>query len=76
MNFPWLRPYPELKTTLVNLKSGTVFRGLIWQRRGPWLVLRQAELLSDRSNDLRQPKELTGETLVLLVDVDFVQVVA
>lgn len=71
----WLRPYPELEAVLVNLKSGTVFRGLIWRRRGGWLVLRQVVLLSDRGNDLREGKVLTGEVLVLLGDVDFVQVV-
>ena len=70
-----LRAYPELKMVLINLKTGTVFRGLIWRRRGLWLVLREVELLSDRGNDLRQPRALTGETLVLLADVDFVQVV-
>lgn len=72
----WFRPYPELRGVIVNCKSGTVFRGLVWRRRGGWLVLREVELLSDRGNDLRQPKGLTGEVLVGVGDVDFVQVLS
>lgn len=71
--FDRFRPYPVLRTAIVNLASGTAFRGVIWRRRGPWLVLREAELLSDRGNPARG--KVDGEVLVKLADVDFVQVV-
>lgn len=66
-------PYPALQTGIVNLASGTAFRGVIWRRRGPWLVLREAELLSDRGAPASG--KVDGEVLVKLADVDFVQVV-
>ncbi len=71
--FDRFRPYPTLKTGIVNLVSGTAFKGVIWRRRGPWLVLRQAELLSDRGNPASG--KVDGEVLVALADIDFIQVV-
>lgn len=71
--FDRFRPYPTLKTSIVNLVSGTAFKGVIWRRRGPWLVLRQAELLSDRGNPASG--KVDGEVLVALADIDFIQVV-
>lgn len=71
--FDRFRPYPALKTGIVNLVSGTAFKGVIWRRRGPWLVLRQAELLSDRGNPASG--KVDGEVLVALADIDFIQVV-
>jgi hypothetical protein len=64
---------PQLQQVIVNLKSGTVFRGLIWQRRGTFLVLREVDMLSDRDSKM-QPRATNGEVLVQLVDVDFIQV--
>lgn len=72
----WLdhfRPYPQLRQVIVNLKSGTAFRALIWRRSGPFLVLREVEMLSDRDSRM-QPRATSGEVLVQLVDVDFIQV--
>ena len=71
--FDRFRPYPVLRTAIVNLASGTAFRGVIWRRRGPWLVLREAELLSDRGNPASG--KVDGEVLVALADIDFIQVV-
>lgn len=70
--FDRFRPYLELKTVIVNLKSGTVFRAVVWGRRGPWLVLRNAELLQDRGNTAKQAVD--GEVCVMMTDVDFIQV--
>lgn len=68
----WLdrfRPYPELKTVIVNLKNNAAaLQGVVWKRRGPFLVLRNVVLLGDQS------KRLTGEVLVQLQDVEFIQV--
>lgn len=66
----FFRPYPELRTVIVNLKSGRAFRGVVWRRRGPFMVLRNAELLKDRAGGNR----LDGEVLVERVDIDFIQV--
>lgn len=63
------RPYPELKMVIVNLKSGSAFRGVVWQRRGPFMILRNAEILNGQA-----AKSLDGEVLVQRADIDFIQV--
>lgn len=63
--------YPYRETVIVNLKSGKAFRGVLWQRTGGFLVLKQAELLRPREG----PAALDGDTLVPFVDVEFMQVV-
>lgn len=71
----WFRPYVELKRVLLNLKSGTVFRGVVFQQVGPYLVLRSAEMLSDRGAAVKgNALAVDGEVLVLRGDVDFIQV--
>lgn len=65
------RPYPELKSAIVNLKSGTSFRGVVWRVRGPFLVVRNAEVLAQGDKKIKQ---LSGEVVVRLSDVDFIQV--
>jgi hypothetical protein len=42
---------------------------VIWQKRGPFLVLRSAELLQ---KDGARP--LDGEVIVQLADIEFIQV--
>lgn len=68
------RRYPELRTVIVNLRSGTAFRGVVWRHDGPYLVLRNVEMLSDRDTAAR--RAVDGEVLVQRVDVDFLQVVS
>jgi hypothetical protein len=63
--------YPTCRKAIVNLKSGTALRGVIWKRRGGYLILRQAEML--RARELAVA--LDGETLVYEHDVEFVQLV-
>ncbi len=65
--------YPLLRRVIVNLKSGTVFRAIVYRRTGPFLVLRQVELLSDRDSKI-DPRATNGEVLVQMTDVDFIQV--
>ena len=67
-----LRTYPELRTGIVNLTSGTAFRGVIWRRSGPYMVLRNAEMLLDRGRP--EKRAVDGEVAVKLADVDFIQV--
>lgn len=77
--FDKFRRYPELRTGIVNLKSGTAFQGVIWGRRGGWLVIRQAALLQERGvgapkNENGHFPGVDGEVLVPMDEVDFVQV--
>lgn len=70
----WFRPYPELKTGIVNLKSGTSFRGVVWKVSGEFAVLRNAEMLQDMGKAARHTVD--GEVLVRLSEIDFIQVVS
>lgn len=65
----FFRPFPELKTVIVNLKTGTAFRGVVWQRRGLFLVLKNAEMLQNG-----KPTALDGEVIVQMTDIEFMQV--
>ncbi len=65
--------YPTLKKVIVNLRSGTSFRGVIFKIVGNWLVLRNAEMLQNLGHTERHIVD--GEVLILLSDVDFVQAV-
>lgn len=67
----WLRRYPVLRVVIVNLKSGSAFRGVLWRRRGGYLVLRNATALRAGS----EPAALDGEVAVPSENVDFLQVV-
>ncbi len=68
------RPYPELKTGIVNLKSGTAFRGVVWKIAGAFVVLRNAEMLQDMGKASRHV--IDGEVVVNLTEIDFIQVVS
>jgi len=70
--FDRIRRYPELKAAIINMKSGTVFKAVIWRREGPWMVLRSAEILQDRGNTAKQAVD--GEVCVMMADIDFIQV--
>jgi small nuclear ribonucleoprotein (snRNP)-like protein len=70
--FDRFRPYPELKTVIVNLRSGTSFRAVVRQCAGQFVVLRNVEMLQDRDHTERHLVD--GEVLVKLSDVDFIQV--
>lgn len=70
--FEWLfgTPYPFARRVIVNQKDGTRFRGVLWQRRAQWLVVRQAELLPPGSDAI----PVDGEVLIFKSDVSFLQV--
>jgi len=63
-------PYPTLRQVIVNTRSDKAFRGLLWGRRGPYLVLRNAELLKGRGEVV----PMDGEIAIDAANVDFVQV--
>ena len=70
--FEWLfgPSYPTLQTVIANTKDGKAFRGVIWARRGGYLVLRNAQLLRAKGETV----PLDGEVLVPERDVEFLQV--
>lgn len=66
----FFRPYPVRKSGIVNLKhNGASFRGVIWQIKGPFLVLRNTEIL-----DQGGPRPLDGEIILQMADIEFIQV--
>jgi len=71
------KPYLELKRGIVNLKSGTVFRGILYRREGGLQILRQAELIQDRGKAVNgtKPATLDGEVILDASEIDFIQVV-
>lgn len=65
----WWRRTAVRKRVVVNLPD-RAFRGLLWSKRGPLLVLRHAELLEAG----REPMPMDGEVVVERSRVEFIQV--
>jgi len=63
--------YPILRQVIVNTRGDETFRGLLWQRRGEYLVLRQAVMLRGRG----EGTALDGEVAIPAANVAFIQVV-
>jgi small nuclear ribonucleoprotein (snRNP)-like protein len=63
--------YPTLRQVLVNTKTNKAFRGVLWQKRRDYLVLRNAEMLKGRGETV----SMDGELVVPAANVDFIQVV-
>lgn len=57
------------RSVVANLSDGSAFRGVLWQARGPLLVLRSATL-----HEHGQVKAVDGEVLVERARLSFVQV--
>jgi hypothetical protein len=72
MALRWLNPYPVCKRIIVNLRGADspAFRGVLWQRRGGYLVLRDAQMLRPRMGDVT----MDGEVLVPTTNIEFIQV--
>lgn len=68
--FAWRRTAVR-KRVIVNL-ADKAFRGILWAKRGPLLVLRDAELLEAG----RDPQPVDGEIVVERSKVEFTQVLA
>jgi hypothetical protein len=67
--FAWRRSALR-RRVLVNLKTEKAFRGVLFAKRGPLLVLKDVELLEAG----RDPVRIDGEVLVERANLDFVQV--
>lgn len=68
--FAWRRTAVR-KRVVVNL-SDKAFSGVLWAKRGPLLVLRDAELLEAG----REPQRVDGEIVIERSQVEFIQVLA
>lgn len=55
---------------VVTLKSGSAFKGVLYEADSEALVLREAEQI----NDSRGPVPVDGELVVLRADLDYLQV--
>lgn len=63
-----LSRWPTKQTVLCHTKSGRTFRGILWCKRGPLLVLHNAEIL-DGAGVL----PVDGDVFVERDNVDFLQ---
>lgn len=63
--------YPTLRRVIVNTKTDKAIRGVLWQRRRGYLVLREAEILKRGA----ETAKVDGEVVVPADNVDFIQVV-
>lgn len=68
--FAWRRTALR-KRVVVNL-ADKAFSGVLWAKRGPLLVLRDAELLEAG----REPQRVDGEVVIERSKVEFTQVLA
>lgn len=64
------RPYPVLKSVIVNLKTGTAFRGVVWRQTGGYMVLRNAVVLHRN----KESQSVDGEVVVNRSEIEFIQV--
>jgi len=63
--------YPTLRSVIVNTKTDRAFRGVLWQKRWGYLVLRNAELLKTKG----EVAPVDGEIVIPAENVDFIQVI-
>jgi len=62
--------YPVKRRVVVNTRTDRAFRGVLWQRRWGYLVLREAELVKAGGETVR----MDGEVVIDRSNVDFIQV--
>lgn len=63
--------YPQVREVIVNLKTGTSFSGVLWEKRRGYIVLRDAKMLQARGDAIK----MVGEVVIERDNVDFIQVV-
>lgn len=72
MSWLWWRPPCLLRSVLVNLvhDSDSALRGVLWQSRGPWLVLRDVTALKAGA----PATPVDGDVVIHRSNVAFLQV--
>ena len=63
--------YPELKQEIENTRTDRAFRGLLWEKRRRFLILRSAEMVKPGGDVVK----VDGEVVIERENVDFIQVV-
>lgn len=67
----WWRPPCLLQPVIVNLTTNdTAIKGVLWQSRGAWLTVRDAQLLVANAS----ARAIDGEIVVHREQVHFIQV--
>jgi small nuclear ribonucleoprotein (snRNP)-like protein len=61
--------YPEMKKSIVYLKTNSSFRGIIWSVDSQFLVMKNTEMLKNDG-----VKVLDGDVLIQRNDIEFIQV--
>lgn len=68
-------PYATLERVIINLKTGTALKGLLYKHAGRYIVLREVDLLQSFGKPTgAKPVPVDGEVLVNQADIDFIQV--
>jgi len=65
------KQYPCLRNVVVNTKTDRAFRGVLWDRQGDYLVLRNTEMLRGRG----EVTPMDGDVVIDKDNIDFIQVV-
>lgn len=66
----WWRPPCLLRQVIVNLTNGEAVEGLLWQSRGPWLIIKHPRGLKAGA----PPLPMEGEAVIHRSTVTFMQV--
>jgi hypothetical protein len=71
----WQAPPALLRVVIVNLISDphTSLRGVLWESRGPWLVVREGEEIKRVGPETFERKPIDGDVLVHRGNVAFLQ---
>lgn len=72
MSLAWWKPPCLLRSVLVNMihDPDAALRGVLWQARGPWLVLRDVTALKTNA----PPVAVDGDVVIHRSNVAFLQV--
>lgn len=71
--FPWRRSALHRKV-VINLKTGRAVIGVLWAKRGPLLLVKDASIIEASAG--ARPVSADGEVLVERANVDFMQILS
>ena len=65
-----IKLYPELREVVVNCKTDTVFKGVVYKRTPKYIIMKNVQLLQQAGEALK----IDGEVMIDRANVDFIQV--
>lgn len=65
----WWRRIAVRRRVVVNMKGGTAFEAILWKRKGPYLILRDALYMEPGV----KPVQVDGEVIITKSDVAWIQ---